>query len=226
MNINFSLNNISKKYSNKIILENVSFDIYKNEIVSFIALNGQGKTTTLKLISGISKPDKGDIFFKEKEDFIFLPELPYFFEDFTAIECINYLLELEGIKTNKKLVEEKLESYGINEFDKKIIDFSKGMRQKTGIVICELSKRNTILMDEPYSGLDITAQRNLKKSILDMKEKGKTVFFTSHNLELVWDISDRFIILHNSNIKKIKETKEFLDFESLRNIFEKEAIGC
>ncbi|MGM0608159.1 MAG: ABC transporter ATP-binding protein [Candidatus Muiribacteriota bacterium] len=224
-NIILKLNSVSKKYENFDVLNDLNFQLAEKEIVTLAGLNGQGKTTALKIISGITKPDKGEILYEGsvgiKKNFIFfVPELPYFNDEFSAKEMVEYVVKLENNQFNVSLFNEYMELIQLENTNKRIKNFSKGMRQKLGIVMALISEAKLILLDEPYSGLDIKGQKILKKIITKMKNK--TVLLTSHNLDFLFDVSDRFLILNNGIVKVKANKKDYKTFESLKNLFEKE----
>ena len=222
--------NISKSYSKTEILKDLNFTLFKNEITTISGLNGQGKTTILKIISTITQVEKGQILYNQQKlirnNFItFIPELPYFAEEFTSKEAVQYFLSLE----NKKLDMEKFNYYSkilnLVENKKIIKNFSKGTRQKLGVIMSALSSAELVLLDEPYSGLDISGQYELKQIITEMKKNGKTILLTSHNLEFSYDVSDRILVLNHGEIKKDFYIKDLCNFNEFKKILEKEFLN-
>lgn len=192
-------------------LRGVDLEIPESGIYGFIGPNGAGKTTTLKIITGLIFPDEGEvkIFGKSNLDYSvrkelgFLPESPYFYDYLTGEELVlffgslfdipkkelkertSYLLELVGLKGKEKLPLRK---------------YSKGMLQRVGLAQALTSDPKLLILDEPMSGLDPIGRREIRDLILDLKEKGKTIFFSSHILADAEMICDEVAIIVKGKI--------------------------
>ncbi len=223
-----------KKYFDRIVVNNISFDVFRGDIFGFLGPNGSGKTTTILMILGLIEPDEGEIkvlgldpikdSIKIKRRVGYLPENVGFYTDLTAKENLEYIGELNNIKgeeLNKK-IDEVLETVGLAEDkDRLVQEFSRGMRQRLGIAEVLIKDPEIIFLDEPTLGLDpegITNILNLIKSLAE--EKNITVLLSSHLLHQVQRICNRVGIMNRGNLVMCGELREFLkDKESLEEIY-------
>lgn len=210
MNI-LTLNNVSKKFGNKQVVKNLSFEVPQNKVYGFIGKNGAGKTTTMKMILGLVKADEGEIMVNgERVTFGqnttnkyigYLPDVPEFYGYMTSGEYLKLCGKITGmtdaeIKTRS---DELLELVGLGEEKKRIKGFSRGMKQRLGIAQALLNSPKLLICDEPTSALDPVG----RKEILDVLSKVKeqtTVIFSTHILSDVERICDEVAFLHDGNI--------------------------
>lgn len=210
MNI-LTLNNVSKKFGNKQVVKNLSFEVPQNKVYGFIGKNGAGKTTTMKMILGLVKADEGEIMVNgERVTFGqnttnkyigYLPDVPEFYGYMTPGEYLKLCGKITGmtdagIKTRS---DELLELVGLGEEKKRIKGFSRGMKQRLGIAQALLNSPKLLICDEPTSALDPVG----RKEILDVLSKVKeqtTVIFSTHILSDVERICDEVAFLHDGNI--------------------------
>ena len=210
MNI-LTLNNVSKKFGNKQVVKNLSFEVPQNKVYGFIGKNGAGKTTTMKMILGLVKADEGEIMVNgERVTFGqnttnkyigYLPDVPEFYGYMTPGEYLKLCGKITGmtdaeIKTRS---DELLELVGLGEEKKRIKGFSRGMKQRLGIAQALLNSPTLLICDEPTSALDPVG----RKEILDVLSKVKeqtTVIFSTHILSDVERICDEVAFLHDGNI--------------------------
>ena len=210
MNI-LTLNNVSKKFGNKQVVKNLSFEVPQNKVYGFIGKNGAGKTTTMKMILGLVKADEGEIMVNgERVTFGqnttnkyigYLPDVPEFYGYMTPGEYLKLCGKITGmtdaeIKTRS---DELLELGGLGEEKKRIKGFSRGMKQRLGIAQALLNSPKLLICDEPTSALDPVG----RKEILDVLSKVKeqtTVIFSTHILSDVERICDEVAFLHDGNI--------------------------
>lgn len=210
MNI-LTLNNVSKKFGNKQVVKNLSFEVPQNKVYGFIGKNGAGKTTTMKMILGLVKADEGEIMVNgERVTFGqnttnkyigYLPDVPEFYGYMTPGEYLKLCGKITGmtdaeIKTRS---DELFELVGLGEEKKRIKGFSRGMKQRLGIAQALLNSPKLLICDEPTSALDPVG----RKEILDVLSKVKeqtTVIFSTHILSDVERICDEVAFLHDGNI--------------------------
>ncbi len=204
------ISQISRYYSSNIILDKISLKIKPGSIFGFVGLNGQGKTTLIKIIVDLLESDGGNVKIfevnkilpKSRENVFYLPEKFQPANNLRAIEFIEFSISLH----NKKIDQEELKilckslNLEYKYLNKKIKSFSKGMTQKLGLIIAFLSNSDLIILDEPMSGLDSKARIDLKKEILSYQKRGKTIFFSSHILSDIDEICDEIAILNNAKI--------------------------
>ncbi len=211
------------------VLRGLSFYIHEGEILGLVGLNGQGKSTTIKLMLGLIYPEKGtiNIFGKEpgnteiKKKISYLPENPHFFDTLNAIEFLHFVGTLRGLRGNdlRKKIKNMLNIVGLTGNEKKSIrKYSKGMVQRLGLAQAFLGRPEFVILDEPLSGLDPLGRKMAKELILNHKKNGGTVFFTSHILEDIEDMADRILIMNRGRIVK-EVQKEELGGRSLESVF-------
>ena len=202
-------------------VNDLSFQVGKGEIFGFIGPNGAGKTTTIKMLLGLLFPTSGkaevlgkpagDI--EAKRSISYLPESPYFYEHMTAVEVIDFYCKLFRMdaKTRKQKVAELLEQVGLAENgNKSLRDFSKGMLQRVGIAQALINDPDLLFLDEPTSGLDPIAHKDIQDLIVSLKEQGKTVFLSSHQLSDVETVCDRVAIINRGKLVKLGTMEDLL----------------
>jgi ABC-2 type transport system ATP-binding protein len=210
-----SAQNVSKKFKDHLALDNFSLEIPEGEIFALLGPNGAGKTTTINMLLGFISPDSGTVQvngldpFKESgqaRKFIgYIPENVNLYPQLTGLENISYFTQLTG----SNYAQEKLKSYlmecGLQEaaIDKPISTYSKGMRQKVGIAIAYAKKAKILLMDEPASGLDPLASKELSQLIHRLAEKGTTILMASHDLFRVKETADRIGIINRGKLIQV-----------------------
>ncbi|MFW6123659.1 MAG: ABC transporter ATP-binding protein [Acidobacteriota bacterium] len=190
------------------ILKGISLEVQPGEIFGYLGPNGAGKTSTLKCILGLIFPDKGKIRIlgndhlstKAKQKIGFLPENPYFYDYLTASEFLSFYSQLfEKQKTED--INMLLELVGLeNSKNIQLRKFSKGMLQRMALAQALLNDPELLLLDEPLGGLDPIGRKEIRDIILKLKEKGKTVFLSSHILQDIEIICDHVAILVNGEV--------------------------
>ena len=218
------LKKVSKEFGNVKAVDNISFEVKKGKIFGLVGRNGAGKSTTFRLILNIIEPSKGEIEYGGKkisadilDRFGYLPEEGSLIPDYTVLELCEYygaLKLMDEISIRMTLVK-WLEEFHIEEYlNKKVKDLSKGNRQKIQFIVSNLHNPEFLILDEPFSGLDPISVQELKKSILKLKDEGKTIIFSSHRMDHVEELCDELLILEKGkkvlqgNLKEIKETFE------------------
>lgn len=187
-------------------LRGLSLDLRRGEIAGLLGLNGAGKTTIMKLLTGLLFPDAGTISVfglppsdvSSKKRIGFLPELPYFYPYSTAAEALSYYAGLSGLKgpAARARVAEVMEKVGLKPHAaKKAAEFSKGMMQRLGVAQAIVHDPELLILDEPVSGLDPLAIHEIRELISRLNGEGKTVFLSSHSISELEKVSDRVFIL-------------------------------
>lgn len=208
------LRNVSKSYKRgEKVVEDINLTINKGEIFGFIGPNGAGKTTTIKMITGILKQDKGTILLngkdivkdpvEAKKMFGFVPDSPDMFLKLTGIEYLNFIADIYEVSEKKRniMIETLCKEFGIYEFlNNKIKSYSHGMRQKIVIVGALLHEPENLILDEPITGLDPISSFDLKEMLKRYAEEGKTVFFSTHILEIAEKLCDRVGIINKGRL--------------------------
>jgi ABC-2 type transport system ATP-binding protein len=203
------------------ILRDLTFGVEPGEIFGFIGPNGAGKTTTIKLMMDLIRPDAGEIRIfgsshhrvETKARIGFLPENPYFYDYLTASEFLDFYGRLFGF--SRAIREPKtralLARVGLgNRGDRQLRKFSKGMLQRIGLAQALINDPELVILDEPMSGLDPVGRREVRDLILELKQAGKTVFFSTHILSDTELICDRVGILSKGDLKAVGKVSELL----------------
>lgn len=216
------INNLHKSYGNTLILDNISLKVYKGEVFGFIGSNGIGKSTTIKCISSIIPFDGGEIKIanhdikkeerKAKFNFGLTNDES---SSYTLMSAKEYLSFIASIFKVKKGVFTERYNYYMNEFDLKkdenklIKDYSRGMKQKVSIIAALIHEPKLWILDEPLVGLDINMADLLIKEIINFKNRGNSVFLTSHNIDVVEKICDRVVFLNNTKLSRVYDSNDF-----------------
>ncbi|MFN8791042.1 MAG: ABC transporter ATP-binding protein [Bdellovibrionales bacterium] len=192
------------------VLHKISFNVPKGVACGFVGNNGAGKTTTLKCLLEFLNPDSGEIqFFGEKltvQNRIrlgYLPERPYLYEFLTAWEFLRFHwnLTFPTLQGFDARAEEVLKTVGLFENRNKIMrKFSKGMLQRAGLAQALIHNPDLMILDEPMSGLDPDGRYMVKNILRELKNQGKTLFFSSHLLEDVDELCEYIVVIHHGNI--------------------------
>lgn len=193
--------------------------VEEGEIFGFLGPNGAGKTTTLKMLMGLVFPSGGSarILGREwtdpevKAQIGFLPEHPYFYDYLTAHELLNYYGQLSGVpaKDRRRRIEEVLQRVGLTDVKGvQLRKFSKGMLQRAGIAQAILHNPKLVFLDEPMSGLDPLGRREVRDLIQQLKQDGKTVFFSTHILSDAEALCDRVAIIHKGELRGLGAVEE------------------
>ncbi|MBI9054204.1 MAG: ATP-binding cassette domain-containing protein [Bacteroidales bacterium] len=200
--------NIEKKFANHVALDNVSISIPENSIYGLLGPNGAGKTTLIRIINRITAPDKGEVLLNGKplqpEDVNligYLPEERGLYKKMKVGEQALYLAQLKGLSKKESLKRLKMwfEKFEIQAWwDKKVEELSKGMAQKIQFVTTILHEPQLLIFDEPFSGFDPINANMLKQEILELKKKGSTIIFSTHNMGSVEELCDHITLINNS----------------------------
>lgn len=228
------LEHVNKSYGSKDVLKDINFHVNSGEIIGYIGSNGAGKSTTIKIILGLIDDYEGDVFIygdkiKGKTDYKkkigYVPEITDMYDNLTAREYIGFIGMLYGINSDNviKKAMEMMKIFGIdNAIDGRIHTFSKGMRQKLSIITAMLHNPDILFMDEPLSGIDANSVLVFKEILKNLKQEGKTIFYSSHILEVVEKLSDRILLIDKGNIVldgTVGEVKKQQMDSSLETIF-------
>lgn len=227
------IKNVSKSYDGKVkALNDISFKIDNGEIFAFIGHNGAGKTTMIKSLVGILDFDSGDILIngksikKEpiecKREMAYVPDNPDLYENMTGLDFINFICDiydvsLEERKANIEKYSKMFEMAG--KLGSDISSFSHGMKQKVALIAALSHNPDVLIMDEPFVGLDPKAVFDMKEVMHKMAKEGKTIFFSTHILDVAEKLCDRVAIIKKGEIVKIGKMKDIKGDESLEQVF-------
>lgn len=206
------LEHVHKKFGQKEVLRDINFSVNSGEIIGYIGSNGAGKSTTIKIILGLIDDYEGDIYvFGEnikgqidyKRKIGYVPEISDMYDNLTANEYISFIGMLYGIDSQDAVSKgkEMMSVFGIEDaINGRIHTFSKGMRQKLSIITGMLHNPDILFLDEPLGGIDANSVLVFKEILHSLKKVGKTIFYSSHILEVVEKLSDRILLLNEGNI--------------------------
>lgn len=234
------LRNVSKYFSGISAVERVSFTARPGEVTGYLGPNGSGKSTTFKMIMGLIKPTDGTILFAGEpvqDDVIaykqrlgYVPEEPYLYPHLTGFEYLTMVAQLRGLtsKCSSEKIAGFLHLFSLHgDRDVAISSYSKGMRQKVLLSAALLHNPELLLLDEPFSGLDITSVLIVRQLITDLAARGKVVLFSSHELEIAERICSHVLILHRGKIvadDAIDRLRILMKLPTLEEIFAQLAV--
>jgi len=197
-----------KRYGDKLAVDNLNIEVKDGEIFGFIGPNGAGKTTTIKLITGLLKPDQGTILvngidvqkdpIQAKMNMAYVPDNPDLYERLTGIQFINFIADAYKVPLDerKQRTSELATAFEMQDSLGDLIEsYSHGMRQKTVLISALVHAPKVWVLDEPLVGLDPKAALALKNMMQDHTDKGNTVFFSTHILEVAEKLCDRVGII-------------------------------
>ena len=227
------IKNLTKSYvKGKKAVDNISFDVLDGEIFAFIGHNGAGKTTTIKSIVGILDFDCGNILINgksikddainAKKEIAYVPDNPDLYENMKAIEYINFICDMYEISKEErcKNIQKYSKMFEIdNKLDDEISSFSHGMKQKIALIAALSHNPSVLIMDEPFVGLDPKAVFDMKEIMKKMCKEKKTIFFSTHILEVAEKLCHRVAIIKDGKIVKIGKMKDIMGDESLEQVF-------
>lgn len=229
------IKNLSKNFGTKKAVNNISFEVKSGEIFGFLGPNGAGKTTTIKMVVGILIQDAGNISvggidtiedsIESKKKFAYIPDNPDLYENMTGIQYLNFIADVFDVskEDREKRIDEYSEVFEIkDDLNLYISGYSHGMKQKLAIISALVHDPDLMILDEPMVGLDPKSAYNLKNIMRKRCEQGKSIFFSTHVMEVAEKMCDRVAIIKNGNIiaiGSIDEIKTNSQNSSLEDIF-------
>ena len=231
------IDKVTKQYRKLTAVNNLSLHVRRGEVFGFLGPNGAGKTTTIKMVSGLIRPNKGTILIggvdvledpiRAKAMMGFIPDRPFLYEKLTGNEFMMFaggLYDMDG-QSLRNRVEELLTLFSLGDFKNELIEsYSHGMRQRLVMSAAFLHNPELIVVDEPMVGLDPQGARLVKTFFREQCARGKTIFMSTHTLEVAEEVCDRIGIIHKGQLVALG-TKEELQqqvrtgTEKLESIF-------
>jgi len=227
--------NLTKRYSSIAAVENVSFTTRPGQILGYLGPNGSGKSTTVKMLTGLIEPSEGEILYRGKNvlknrlwfsrHFGYVPEEPHLYTHLTGREYLQLVGRLRGME--KSILERKIETmldlFGLTDFrDTQMSSYSKGMRQKVLLSAALLHDPDVLILDEPFSGLDVTAALVFRTLLQALAAEGKMILYSSHVLEVVEKVCSEVLILHRSRVvanDSVARLRDLRSSSSLEDVF-------
>lgn len=234
------LQNVWKQFRGITAVESVSFRARAGEITGYLGPNGSGKSTTMKMITGLIETTAGEIRFSGtpiRKDLIaykrrmgYVPEEPHLYSHLTGLEYLTMVGQLRDLPTRSiaKRVDGLLRLFSLHQ-DRHvpISSYSKGMRQKVLLSAALLHNPDLILLDEPFSGLDVNSALVLRSLIRELAARGKVVLFSSHEMETVERVCSHIVILHRGKVvadDSIERLRTLMKLPTLEKIFAELAV--
>lgn len=207
------IKNLSKSYGSKLVLKNLTLDIYPGQVIGYIGPNGAGKSTTVKILTGLIPDFNGEVIVdgismsqnpQEIKKLIgYVPENAEIYDVLTPMEYLDFIGKLYELDedTLHERARKLLTAFGLSaNLNDRMDTFSKGMKQKVLITAGIIHNPKIIILDEPLSGLDANAVILIKDLIMRLSQEGKTIFYCSHMMDVVEKVSDRILLINKGEI--------------------------
>ena len=223
---------LCKSYDNKRVVDNLDLTINDGEIYGFIGHNGAGKTTTIKCLIGILSFDKGEILIDGlsikdkpiecKRKIAYIPDNPDLYNYMSGVDYLNFIGDVFNVTNEERI--KRIDKYaGIFELTDSLANpissYSHGMRQKLAIIAAWLHEPDLIVMDEPFVGLDPKASHDLKMMMREFCDRGGSIFFSTHVLEVAEKLCDKVAIIKQGELIKSGTMEEVKGDSSLESVF-------
>ena len=232
MTIMLKINNLTKRYADKVAVNNLSLHIAPGEIYGFIGHNGAGKTTTLKSIAGILDYDSGEILIDGKSAkseplackavTAYIPDNPDIYDFMTGIQYLNFIADVFKVSDSERSsrISEYAKMFEIEDSLNDLIGtYSHGMKQKLVIISALIHSPKLIMMDEPFVGLDPKATHQLKQIMRNICDNGGAIFFSTHVLEVAEKLCDKVAVIKGGNLVVSGTVDEVKGNSSLEDAF-------
>lgn len=226
------IKNLTKRYGDKLAVDNLSLHIMPGEIYGFIGHNGAGKTTTIKACTGILNFEEGDILIdgvsiKEKpleckKQMAYIPDNPDMYDFMTGIGYLNFIADIFGVpeEVRDELIDKYADAFEIKDnLGQLVSEYSHGMKQKLAIISAWIHEPKLVIMDEPFVGLDPKASHILKQMMRKMCDDGGAIFFSTHVLEVAEKLCDKVAIIKGGRLIKAGIMEQVKGDESLESVF-------
>ncbi|MGN0547074.1 MAG: ABC transporter ATP-binding protein [Acutalibacteraceae bacterium] len=210
-----NIENLTKKFSDNLVIDNLNFNLDSGEITALIGKNGAGKSTLIRLISGLLKADSGTIKTTDgAKTGVLLGGDTCLYGNLSANEIIHFFGKLHGIDSDTIAfrIEQLNEILNFKSFiDKKACTFSRGMKQKIALAVSIIHDPDILLLDEPSTGMDLETANDVIDFIKYLKSENKTILIATHNIFEISDLSDSIAFLNNGKIQQKIITKDFFE---------------
>ena len=225
------IQNITRRFGHLTALQNINLEIASGQTFVLFGPNGAGKSTLLRLIATLGKPSFGEIFVNEinvrknpegvRKHIGLISHQTLLYDDLTARENLTFYGQMYGIENLPERIDQILSAVGLKDRQKdRVRTFSRGMKQRLTIARSVLHHPSILLLDEPFTGLDPSAQSMLSDMILDLKTEGRTIFVVTHDLGLGLSLADRFGILLKGKLVYESSTENMTESD-LETVYQK-----
>jgi len=219
---------LTKRFGDHVAVNNLTFTVLPGEFFGFLGPNGAGKTTTIRMLVGLLRPDGGRVIIAGhdlatdplavKASIGLLPEEPNVYERLTGREFIQFAGTMYGLppdlvrsRTQELLVLMEMEEHA----DKMIVDYSSGMKKKTGMAVALIHDPRVLFLDEPFGSVDAVSSRSIRQVLTRLRERGTTIFFSSHILDLAERLCTRIAIIHQGVFRGLGTLPELRAYAGL-----------
>ena len=234
------LRRVTKRYSGIAVVNDISFAARAGQVTGYLGPNGSGKSTTLKMITGLVEPSAGEILYRgepidrdpiaHRQRLGYVPEDPELYPHLTGAEYLEMVGQLRGLP--ERALRSKIDGFLrllLLYDDRHVVmsSYSKGMRQKVLLAAALLHNPDIVLLDEPFSGLDVNSALVLRNLIIELAARGKVVLFSSHELETVERVCSHVVILYKGRVvanDSIERLRAMMSLPTLEEIFAQLAI--
>jgi len=226
------IKNYKKSYGDKVAVDGIYLDVEPGEIFGFIGHNGAGKTTTIKGVVGILDFDEGEILINGKsiitdaiackKEMAYIPDNSEFYEVLTGIKYINFISDIYEVSKEKRneLIKKYSDIFEMTDnLGDTISSYSRGMKQKLAVIAALVHEPKLLVLDEPFVGLDPKATHSLKMIMHEICDKGGSIFFSTHVLEVAEKLCDHIAIIKEGKIVATGTTEEVMGKKSLEEVF-------
>ncbi len=226
------IEHLTKRYGDKVAVDDLSIEIKSGEIYGFIGHNGAGKTTTIKCSCGLLEFEQGEIYvdgISIKEDPLeckrrlsYLPDNPDLYDFMPGIKYLNFVADIYGMESDERdeQIHKLADMFGITkDLAQPINSYSHGMKQKLALISAFMHKPKLVLLDEPFVGLDPVAAHRMKEEMKNACKNGAAVFFSTHVLEVAEKLCDKIAIISGGKLIACGPTEEVKGNDSLEDVF-------
>lgn len=208
-------------YGSRLIVEPLSFHVRKGEVFGLLGGNGAGKSTIMKVLAGLKKDYEGraDLLGRDAKDdyrnfsskIAYIPQYPEFFDDFTVMENLSYFARMYGMQDPESAVEKAVKRFSLDGFrNRRACELSGGYRQMLSLAVSFITEPDVVLFDEPTSAMDVRAKRMIMDMVLKLREEGKAIVYTSHNLDEVEEVCDRVAVMSKGKLLWMGDLKSMI----------------
>lgn len=225
------IKNLTKRYGNKTVVDNLTLTINEGDIFAFVGHNGAGKTTTIKAMIDIIEFDEGDILYDglsikndplECKKFIaYIPDSPDLYEYLKGIDYLNFIADVYKMGIERvELIDKYATELEIKDaLGNPISSYSHGMKQKLALISALIHSPKYLILDEPFVGLDPISSFKLKEYMKTLTKNGSAIFFSTHILEVAEKLCNKVAIIKSGQLVEVGEMKKVINKKSLENIF-------
>ena len=224
-----------KRFHGHAVVDHVSFAVNRGEVVGYLGPNGSGKTTTTRMLTGLLEPTTGAVLFDGRETRLdplefrrrlgYVPEEPHLYPFLSGrdyLQLVGRLRELPAAPMERK-IGALLQLFGLSDAaEQAMVSYSKGMKQKVLLIAALLHDPDVLILDEPDSGLDVTAALVMRHLVANLAARGKAILYTSHILDVVERLCTRVIVIHEGRVvadDSVTQLRTLLASSSLEQVF-------